>query len=224
MTVAPWLLSGRACLLEKQPCIITAVTQIPFHWMLSDFCRFFFLSRPTALWENVMKFWSRVDLKRKKKNPHRVILFWSIWYYSRQESNRARWHLVPQSKLTILYVCLYNTVWEQTVIPLDKRVCASKLRYLALAKIPFSLDNVRGECEKGAWMREEHSCNETVSLSTVLWEPWGCADREMCRTTSTDAMSRKYCDIGMTTPCANFTSRTCSFPLSLSVTPPVSFS
>ncbi len=188
----------RACLLETQLWVITAWTQIPFHWMLSDFCHFSFLSRPAALWENVMKFWSGVHLKKKRRRTEktlRVILFWSIWNHSRKRSNRTRWHLVPRSKWTILYVCPYNTEREQTAIPSDKRVClASKLRYLAPAKIPFTLDNVRVECEKDAWMREEHSCNEIVNLSTVLWEQWGRAARELCWTTSTDAMSRKYCD------------------------------
>lgn len=31
VTVAPQLLNGRVYLLEKQPCIITAWTKIPFH-------------------------------------------------------------------------------------------------------------------------------------------------------------------------------------------------
>lgn len=147
-------------------------------------------------WNEVLKQGQSEKKKNMKKNPHCVILFWSIWYYSRQKSNRAWWHLGPQSEWTILYtVCLYNTEREQTVIPMDKRVClASKLGYLVLAKNPFSLNNVRGECEKDAWMREEHSCNKTVNLSTVLWEQWCCTDREMYWTSPTDAMSRKYYD------------------------------
>lgn len=52
---------------------------------------------------------------------------------------------------TVQCVCLYNIECEHTVIHKDKGACsASKLCYLALAKIPFSLNNVRSECEKDA--------------------------------------------------------------------------
>lgn len=128
------------------------------------------------------------------KKSHFVLVHF-IPFKAQKKSNRAWWHLVPWSKWTMLYVCLDNIEREQTVIPTDKRVClASKLHYLALAKIPFRLNNVRGECEKDVCVREEHSWSETVNISTVLWEKWYWADREVLWTSSYDAIRRKYDD------------------------------
>lgn len=166
LDVSPELLYWVAvCFLENNPILLQ-------HGLKSHFterCQICVASPSclTALWENVMKFWSMVNLKKS------VVLFWM--------NNMVQ------------YVCLLNREREQTDIPMDKKVClASKLCYLALAKIPFSLNNVRGKCEKDAWFRDEHSCNKTVNLSTVLWEKQCCADRGMCWTLSTDVTSEIF--------------------------------
>ncbi len=58
----------------------------------------------------------------------------------------------------------------------QKGLFSIKMGYLVRAQIPFSLNNVRGECEKNASMREEHSCNKTVNPSAVPSKQRGGAD------------------------------------------------
>lgn len=164
--------------------VLLQQTQIPFHWMLSGFCRFSFLSRLTALWENVMKFWSRVDLR---ENSLCVIVFCSIWYHSRQKKKRKRKvieHNATRSKWAIRY-CM-SAQCKQS-FPWDKRVClASKLGHLALANIPFGSDNARGRMNEGKAFMQWNSQSPDRPLGTLIEKRrW---------TASPDATCRKHCD------------------------------
>lgn len=77
-----------------------------------------------------------------------MILLWSIYYYYGSIKSMMA---LSRSTQTVAYVCLCSREQEQTLTPSDKRAClASTLWHLALAKIPFSLNNMRRECEKDA--------------------------------------------------------------------------
>lgn len=148
--------------------VLLQQTQIPFHWMLSGFCRFSFLSRLTALWENVMKFWSRVDLR---ENSLCVIAFCSIWYHSRQKkkkkkkSNRAQCHSVQMS-YTVLYECTVQTVISVG----QKGLLSIKIGPFGACQHSIWL----GQCERpNEWREGIHAMKQSISRPSS-----GNADRE----------------------------------------------
>lgn len=63
------------CLLEKQPCFITAGLKSHFAECCQVTVASPFLSRPTAWWENVMKLWSRVALKKKRRKERHTVTY-----------------------------------------------------------------------------------------------------------------------------------------------------
>lgn len=133
--------------------------------MLSGFCHFSFLSRLAALWENVRKFWSRVDLR---ENSLCVIAFCSIWYHSRQKkrkSNRAQCHSAQMS-YTVPYECTVQTVISVG----QKGLLSIKIGPFGACQHSIWL----GQCERpNEWGEGIHTMKQSISRPSS-----GNADRE----------------------------------------------